>query len=470
MIYLNENMRKPLYEQLYEILKHDISDGVLRKNQALRPIRTLADELNISNNTVSRAYDMLMSEGYIRAVSGSGYYVEDINILLDLGAPLERSLPSKNAKAEKNPPLLYDFKYESIDSSLFPWTKWRQYMLDAISVESYKATIGYESNKGNKELRKSICSYLNSSRGINCNLEQVVICAGTQYGLDIIASLLKSSKIAFEDPGYNAVRNLFLNKGCEVVPIPLTSDGIDFEVLEAFKGSADLDILYITPSHQFPTGITTSMAERITLLQLADDNDMYIIENDYDNEFCYGKKRLPALQSLSAGNVIYLSTLSKVLSPALRCAYFVLPSQLVPIYDDLYKYYNSALPSYNQIALSNFINDGYLDKHARKMSTLNKKKYEIFITNIRQLLGNKVEIYNSPAGSHVLIKICGCRDQVELINEMRKRGIGIYGTKEYWYIKEQAPEDIFLFGYNSMPEQKIKEGCQALASALTDLI
>lgn len=469
MIYLKNDIGKTLYEQLYEIIRNDILQGKLRKDQALRPIRTLASELDISNNTVNRAYQMLLSEGYVRAVSGSGYYVEDIDSLLDLGAPLEKTGFGRAAEPVQDSPLKYDFKYEYIDASLFPWSKWRQYMLDAISLESYKNSIGYESNKGSEALRKSLCEYINSNRGINCRPEQVVVCAGTQYGLDIIASILKPAKVAFEEPGYNAVRNLFVNKGCEIIPIPLTQEGVDSKVLKAFKGSADLDLLYITPSHQFPTGNMTSMADRLALVQWAQDNDMYIIENDYDNEFSYGNKRLPALQSLSADNVIYLSTLSKVLSPSLRCAYFVLPSRLVPVYDRLYGYYNSALPSSNQRALSNFINDGHLDKHARKMSAMNKRKYEIFIASMKKLLGDRVEIYN-PAGSHVLIKICGCDDQAGLIEDTRKRGIGIYGTKEYWFVQEQAPEDVFLFGYNSMSEQKIKEACHALTDRLEDLL
>lgn len=469
MIYLRNDIGKTLYEQLYEIIKNDILQGKLQKDQALRPIRTLAAELDISNNTVNRAYQMLLSEGYVRAVSGSGYYVEDIDSLLDLGAPLDKADPDLENGREQNAPLKYDFKYEYIDASLFPWNKWRQYMMDAISLESYKSTIGYESNKGSEALRKSLCQYLNTNRGINCRPEQVVVCAGTQYGLDIITNILKISKVAFEEPGYNAVRNIFINKGCQIIPIPLAQEGIDSKVLEAFKGSADVELLYITPSHQFPTGITTSMADRQTLIQLAKDKGMYIIENDYDNEFSYGNKRLPALQSLSADNVIYVSTLSKVLSPSLRCAYFVLPDRLVPVYDKLYGYYNSALPTSNQRALSNFINDGHLDKHTRKMSALNKRKYEIFIVMMKKLLGDRVEIYN-PAGSHVLIKIQGCVNQAGLINKARKRGLGIYGTKQYWAVQEQAPEDVFLFGYNSMSEQKIKEGCQALAEALTELI
>lgn len=469
MIYLSETIGKPLYEQLYEILKNRILNGSMRRDQALRPIRALAGELNISNNTVSRAYQMLMSEGLIRGVSGSGYYVEDISGLLHIGAPLKPNGPGGGDGSEPASAVIYDFQFESIDSNLFPWNKWHQYMHDALSAESHKKAISYESNKGNAALRASLCDYLNGSRGINCDPEQVIICAGTQYGLDIITNIMKISFVAFEEPGYNAVKNIFIHKGCRVIPIPLRHNGIDFGVLENFRGSRAMDVLYITPSHQFPTGITTPMAERVALLQLALKNNMYIIENDYDNEFSYGNKRLPALRSLSADRVIYISTLSKVLSPSLRCAYFVLPTQLVPVYDRVYRYYNSALPACNQKALSNFINDGNLDKHARKMSAINKKKFEVFSRSLKDLMGDRVEISN-PAGSHVLVQINGCRDHTELTAQLRQRGIGIYGIREHWCIKEQVPENVFLFGYNSMSEEKIPEACQALAAALNDLI
>lgn len=468
MIYLRDDGGKTLYGQLYETIRSDILQRKLRKDQPLPSIRSLANELGVSNNTVNRAYQVLMSEGYIRSVSGSGYYVEDIDELV-VGAPLGKSVLSRETSPEPNAPLKYDFKYEYIDAALFPWGKWRQYLLDALSLESYKSVIGYECSKGSEALRTSLCEYLSVSRGINCRPEQVVVCAGTQYGLDVVTSILKISKAAFEEPGYNEMRALLINKGCKIIPIPLAHEGIDAKVLQAFKGSADLDLVYITPSHQFPTGLTTSMADRLALVELAAKNNLYIIENDYDNEFSYGSRRLPALQSLNPDKVIYLSTLSKVLSPSFRCAYLVLPERLAPVYDSYYKYYNSALPACNQRALSNFINDGHLIKHARKMSTLNKRKYEIFLRAMKEQLGDLVEIFN-PAGSHTLMKIRGCPDQGRLIEGLRQYGVGLYDVKKYWWVQEQAPCDVFLCGYNSMSEQKIKDGCQVLAHALRNLL
>jgi len=467
MIYLDKKIKKPLYEQLYEILRNEIIQGKMKKDTVLYPIRVLASELQVSNNTVIRAYQQLQAEGYIRSTAGSGYYVENIEYLLKTDIPVRKEGDLEEKEKSKELELLYDFKYVSISADSFPWTKWKQYLQDAIWQESYQSTVTYESNKGNEELRKSLCEYLNSSRGINCRPEQIVICAGTQYALDIITNLLNlpEYRLGFEEPGYDGMRKLFLNKGYEIIPLPLMRCGINLKNLS----EVSCNLLYLTPSHQFPTGITTSLSERLWLLGWAHTHHTYIIENDYDNEFSYNKKRLPSLRSLDKyDHVIYLSTLSKVLSPSLRCAYFILPDSLLSVYEDKYKYYYSALPTYHQTALANFINDGMLEKHARKMSSLNKAKYGIFSRTLKRLLPERVSIVGCPAGSHVLVQICGCTDQKAFIRRMAEHGIGIYGTKEYWYEKEDAPEDVFLFGYSSMSEEDIKTGCSAFADAVTD--
>ena len=466
MLLLDQN-RLSLYEQLFEALRQSIIQGDLKTNVALKPIRVLAEELHISNNTVSRAYQELLAEGYIRSVQGSGYYVENLAAF-----PRSSVLSRKGQKEEVRElfvPLKYDFNYEAIESNFFPWTKWRKYMQDAMVEESCSTRIPYECNKGNVALRKSLCDYINNSRGVECSWEQIVISAGTQYAMDIITNILPEGvyTIGVEDPCFIGMQKIFTNKEYTIKSLSMIDQGIDIDALE----NSMCDLLYLTPSHQFPTGVTTSLTKRLQILEWAQKNKAHIIENDYDNEFLYGEKPLPSIQSLSTGqNVIYLSTLSKVLSPSLRCAYFVLPYKLLEIYEEKYKYFYSALPTYNQKALAYFIRDGHLEKHVRKILFLNRRKYEIFNNVIKEHLGGAIKIFPVPAGSHTLIQIPGCTSQEGLIRKMRLRGFGIYGTKEYWRNQQKAPENIFLFGFNSLTEEELEGACFEFACVLKEII
>ncbi|MGI6096317.1 MAG: PLP-dependent aminotransferase family protein [Lachnospiraceae bacterium] len=465
MIHLDKEKRLPLYEQLYEQLQQAIIQGELKRGEALRPIRVLAEELQVGKNTVNRAYQQLLSEGYIHSVVGSGYYVEDIS---DLIYKKTDAYGPRIEEEQDNYSIRYNFNYENIDGTSFPWTKWRQYVQNALLEESYQTEITYEENKGNLELRKSLCAYLNSSRGIRCVPEQIVISPGTQYAVDMIAEILPPAhyRVGFEEPGYDDMRNIFLSKGHDIIPLPMNDSGVDLHIME----QTNCNLMYLLPSHQFPTGVTTSLTRRLQLLEWAKNRQIYIIENDYDNEFTYGKSRLPSLKYLDEGdNVIYLSTLSKVLSPSIRCAYFVLPEKLMERYDTRYQYYYSSLPTFSQRALASFIGDGHLEKHVRKMSLANKKKHQIFIATMYQLLREQIEIYDATAGSHVFMRIKGCCDQKLLLNQMQKRGIKIYGTKEFWYQKDKIKEDTFLVGYNSIPEQEVERACTAFAAALMDI-
>jgi GntR family transcriptional regulator / MocR family aminotransferase len=466
MLLLDKDGRS-LYEQLFESLRQEIIKGELKANDALKPIRVLAEEQKISNNTVSRAYQQLLAEGYIRSVKGSGYYVEKLAALPKTEIMVNNPKP---ASVRTNfIPLKYDFSYDNYLTDYFPWTKWGKYMQSALLEESCSYKIGYERNEGNVELRKSLCQYINNSRGVNCDWNQIVICAGTQYAMDIITNLLceEEHEVGVEDPSFVGMQQIFINKGYTITSLPMTDQCINLDELNKSK----CKLLYITPSHQFPTGIITSLEARKKILDWVQNNNAIVIENDYDNEFLFGEKPLPSIQSLSNGqNVIYLSTLSKVLSPSLRCAYFVLPYELLEVYEEKYKYYYSALPTYNQTALANFIKDGHLEKHVRKMSLLNKRKYNIFYNIMEEQLAGIVQISPAPAGSHVLVRIPACSDQESLILRMRMKGIGIYGVKQYWRNHENAPENVFLFGFNSLYEEEIEGACFEFARSLKEFL
>ena len=341
MIYLSNDNSKPLYLQIYEAIRQNILNGAMPKNTALQPIRILANELNVSKNTVEHAYQQLLEEGMIRAVKGSGYYVEDI-VKIRLTTKKKRSSSEKTSDPpvtlpEKQNTIRYDFRYSICDTHLFPWSKWKQYVTNAILDEATVQFSRYESNKGYHPLRVSLCEFLQRTRGVKCSPEQIIICAGTQYGLETILSLISSSHkcVAFEEPGFIGMRRIFQNHQFEIKPVTIQEEGIDIDYIQRNP----VDIVYLTPSHQFPTGVTTSFQNRLRLLNWAEQKNGYIIENDYDSEFLYGKRILPSLQALDKNNrVIYLGTLSKAISPSIRCAYYILPPPLLELYEKKYKY------------------------------------------------------------------------------------------------------------------------------------
>ena len=231
-----------------------------------------------------------------------------------------------------------------------------------------------------------------------------------------------------------------------------------------------VDIVYLTPSHQFPTGVTTSFQNRLRLLNWAEQKNGYIIENDYDSEFLYGKRILPSLQALDKNNrVIYLGTLSKAISPSIRCAYYILPPPLLELYEKKYKHFNSALPTFVQKSIAEFINDGHLDKHIRRISSMNERKYGILINYLKKNLPEQVHMIYYPAGSHILIQVDCCHSENDLTEFMRQRFIGIHGTQKYW-MGENAPDNVFILGFSSIPTEKIEKYAAILTVALHEYI
>ncbi len=434
MIYIRNTGSQPLYEQVYEGIKKDIMDGTLKKGTALMPIRKIAEELQVSRNTVSHAYQQLVSEGYLRAVRGSGYFVDDCPETDEIYAVC-RPQPV----LQPVPKLRCDFRYESISTQLFPWSKWQKYVHQALLKEECSEAISYAPNKGNDALRENLCIYLKTSRGVNCTPEQIVICAGTQFGLQIIASLLPARQylLAFEEPGYGGMKKVFALSKFAIEPIQVLDDGMDMDAVR----QKQCNLLYVTPSHQFPTGVVTSMEKRLEMLQWAEENDAFIIENDYDNEFGYRTQRVPSIQAMDQnGRVTYISMFTKVLSPSIWCAYFVLPKTLLPVYEKRYSFFNAALPTYHQVALADFIHDGLLDEHAREMSVISQRKYALIEKCFAEEGEGVATLMGTPSGTHTLIRIPQCTDQDRLIAYLRAQGIGLYGTKEYWTDQSKAPD------------------------------
>lgn len=463
MIFIDKHKKVPLYEQIYLGYRKAIEENTLEKGSLLPPIRSLAKELNVSLNTVSKAYQLLLSENYVRSVQGSGYYVRNVKTVQNKTKAEALHICSNSS----DDGIQYDFNYETMDSLLYPWSKWRHYLLKAISDEAIQENIGYEDKKGSLELRQILCQYMYRTRGIQCDTDQIIICAGKQYAMDIILDILppKYDCVGIEDPCLPRVRKAFRDKGKKRISIPLAEEGLAVTKLE----KSPCNLLYTTPSHNFPTASVTSLTKRVQLTEWAKRTESYVIEDDYENEFFDNLQTIPAIYSLDHDDrVIYIHTLSRVLSPSIRCSYVVLPKPLLAAYERRYKYYYTALPLHHQTALAHFIQDGHLERQCRKTKTYNQKRYQKLMCFFTNKLSDLVSCIPVSSYSHLLLTIKPCTNAGELLEVMEENGIRIYSAKNFWNTDASVAENIFILGFHGIPEDSLLPACEKFASILRD--
>ena len=452
MICIAETDARPLYEQVYAAVREEIACGALVQGAALPPIRKLADELRVSRNTVSHAYQQLVSEGYIRAERGSGYFV-------DCPAETGRAQPPAPAAPPAAAPRpACDFRWEDGSAPGFPWAKWRRYVQDALLQEECR---GADPAAADAALRESLCRYLQTGRGVRCTPGQIIVCGSMADALRAVLSCLPAQpcRLAFEQPGSSDARRVFERAGMQVCPAGVQADGIDMAAVRR----AGCSLLYVTPSHQFPTGVVTPPEKRRDILRWAEQTGGFVIENDYDSEFSYGARRLPALQAMDeGGRVIYLGTLDKALGTAMRCAYAVLPAPLLPQEGDR----SPALPSYHEAALAAFLRDGLLERQARTAAACSRDKHEILRGCLRQEGQGLALPAGQPAGTHILLRIPRCTDQQALLAWLRANGVALYGAKDCWAAPAQAREDLFLLGFAAIPASGLRQAMHRLLGLL----
>lgn len=455
MIQIDKTSKVPKYIQLYTALKRQITEEEYTK-APLTPVRTLAKALSISKNSVDQAYQQLLAEGYIHSIPGSGYYRNDIaaNFTSETTGPFNHDLiqttPATKAK--------YDFQHGSMDSRLFPWNNWKKCILCALREEESRVELGYQDKQGLYVLRKSLMSHLKRTRGVNCTPEQVIICNGVQESVSILTSLLPSEryKLAVEDPGHHATRRVFARNKYSISPIPVNEKGISLEQLDC----SEMNLVYVTPSHQFPTGSIMPVANRNRLLALVDKRNGFAIEDDYDNEFHYGPS-IPSLQSLDTNNrVIYLGTFSKSVSPSIRASYMILPARLMPIYHEKCASLNALVPELIQYALYEFIDRGFYARHLRKLVLTNEKKYNALL----QLFGGQkyIKPIATNSGVYLMIRMNTKVPHAETLREFEEKGIKLYPTTQYWLNKETCDPSLFLLGYAAMSLDELHEAASQL--------
>lgn len=459
-INLKSGDKTPLYEQLYEYIRGEIRDGHIASGEKLPSTRALSRHLEVSRSTVELAYEQLLSEGYIEARPYRGYYVAQIDGLYQIK---QQSRDEKKSYPESRASYRYDFTPNGVDLKSFPYNTWRKLSRECL-VDDRAELFRLGCPQGEYGLRNAISSYLHQARGVNCSPDQIIVGAGNDYLMMLLCAVIGTRRrVALENPTYKQAYRLFENLSCEVCTVDMDAKGMRADELE--KSGAD--IAFVMPSHQYPLGTVMPIKRRMELLAWADEcEDRYIIEDDYDSEFRYKGKPIPALQGYDVnGKVIYIGTFSKSIAPAIRMSYLVLPAKLCRVYEERCGFINSTVSKVDQLILQKFIEDGYYERHLNKMRALYKSRHDTLLAALKNWNAG-FSISGENAGVHLLLHFHDGRGEEELIRLAASKGIKVYGLSEY-YVDERKKcrEAVILLGYANLSEEKIKEAVGLLKEA-----
>lgn len=459
---LDHSRGEALYIQLYKHFKQEIQAGKIEVGERLPSKRKLSVHLGISQHTIETAYQQLNAEGYVESKPRKGIFVKELN--QDL-FPAITPVISKNKGITKSENEQYkvDFSHGKIALEYFPYSTWRTLTVQSLYDDQNMLLLNGD-RQGEIGLREEIAKYLYQSRGVHCLPDQIIIGAGTQYLLGLLIMLIGRDKIfSMEEPGFHRAREVFKDQGVVFKAISLDEGGINIDHLLESKAN----VAYVTPSHQFPNGMTMPIARRLTLLKWAKESDSYIIEDDYDGEFRYKGKPIPSLQGLDYENekVIYLGTFSKSLMPSIRLSYMVLPTDLLERYKAHYTIYKQTVSRLHQHTLYHFMRDGHWERHLNKMRTSYRKKRKTLIHSISKHFGNDATITGEESGLHILLSVQNKMSEKELIENALAKQVKVYPTSLYFdkHIDDGKPK--ILLGFAGLKETEIEQGIQLLKDA-----
>ncbi len=484
---LDRSADPPLYRQLYSGIRHAILSHQLLPGMRLPASRTLADALGVSRNTVLEAFDQLSAEGYLEARVGAGTFVTHelpdklLRVRGDdrLGdadssartAPDDTHLSERgqlltglelSAFRDHERPRAFRPGIPALDA--FPIETWsrlttRRWRSVPTSMLSYSQSAGYPS------LREAVADYLRTSRGVRCDPSQVIIVSGTQQAITLTAHVLLAPDdvVWIEDPGYPRARGAFQWAGAHTVPVPLDAEGLNLDAGRSFDDTARL--AYVTPSHQYPMGMTMSLRRRLELIDWAEQSDAWILEDDYDSEYRYEGRPIAALQGLDhAGRTIYVGTFSKVLFPALRLGYLVVPKNLVNAFVAARTLVDRCPPLIQQMVVADFINEGHFEQHLRRMRTLYAARQAVLVEAVDDLLGDSLRISSDKAGLHLTGLLEPDLDDAAVSRTLRENDV--VAPPLSFYSAHDRDRGGLVLGYAAVDEDTIRKGVAQIADAI----
>ena len=462
MIPLDTKSLTPLYQQIEEYLKQEIQEGRLVAGMRLPSSRALSANLLVSRSTIETAYDQLVAEGYIEPVAYKGYYVCEIEgIYFQKAEYTKQNNPEKTEikQRRKLQKYRYDFALNGIAPESFPTHTWKQLAKQVLS-DSTEEIFAQGNPYGEDSFREAIAEYLYHARGVKCEKSQILVGAGNDYLLMVLATLFEcNKKVAMENPTYLSAWYDLKHTGCSVCTVKSDEMGICIEELE----KTGADVVYVMPSHQFPMGTVMPLKRRMELLRWVDENQTYIIEDDYDSEFRYKGKPIPALQGFDKNErVIYIGTFSKSIAPSIRISYMALPKKLMRYYQSRYPF-AVTISKVDQKIVELFLRNGHYERHLNRMRRLYKSKHDWILRWVKEEMSEICSCFGEHAGIHLLLRFHNGISEDEAVERAKSAGIRVYGLSEFFVQEKKETEAVVLIGYATLTEEEIKEALQILS-------
>jgi len=480
IIAIDRQAPKALHRQIYDAYRTAIVDGSLRAGQRVPSSRVLASELGVSRFPALNAYAQLLAEGYFESRVGAGTIISrsfpdqfTASVPTGVRFAANRSGPRPVARRSSYLPPL----------EASPWLLgWGAFGVGQVAVDQFPLHVWsnlvarrcrnmddrsfhYGDQMGSQALRETIASYLRTARSLRCEAAQIMIVSGSQQALDISARVLldPESSVWIEEPGYRLARDAFALTGCHLAPVPVDQQGLD--IVAGIQRCRNARAAFVTPSHQFPLGVTMSAARRFQLLDWAQDTGSWIIEDDYDSEYRYESLPIASLQGLDAnGRVIYIGTFSKVLFPSLRLGYVVIPSDLVDHFLRIRRAMDIGPPTFYQAVLADFIREGHFARHLRRMRVLYCERRTALVDSIRKELGSMVEVRGGEAGMHLAVTLpAGSRD-VEIAERAAHQNLWMWPLSRCY--TGEAPRPGLILGFGSAAVEEIPRSVRKLRNLL----
>ncbi|GHO70253.1 GntR family transcriptional regulator [Ktedonobacter sp. SOSP1-52] len=486
-IILDQNAQAPLYRQLYERLRAQILAGQLETGARLPSTRVLASQLGVSRNTTALAYEQLLLEGYLESRVGDGTRVAllEPEQLAQAGGKVSKQSrkgtpATQHTLLARRGQILLDefaaghevevspdkdmFLVGEPEVAYFPYEIWAR-LIAKHARQSLQAHSRYQDVQGYGPLREAIVAHIGITRGVHCMPEQIILTAGAQGALDLVARVLldPGERAWVEDPGYFGARGALMAAGAVMLPVPVDRQGISVEVGRQLQGEARLAV--VTPSHQFPTGVTMSLGRRLELLEWARETQGWIVEDDYDSEYRYSGRPLEALHGLDrAGRVIYIGTFSKVLFPSLRLGYMVVPPQLLEGFLATRRFVDVHLPLLGQMALADFITEGHFVRYLRKMRGLYMERRDALVNALNQELGNILDVTIPEAGIHLVAWLPEGVSADSVVELATKQGLRILPVSRF--SMRPLKRDGLVLGFANATPEALRADVHALARVL----
>lgn len=460
LTYSFENIGKEsIYEYLYKCIKQDIIEGKLAAGERLPSKRTLAVNLGISTITVENSYGQLMSEGYIYSLPKKGYYVSDLSGVTKI-KPVKYEIPRE--KENNEPKYDMDLSSNRTDPDSFPFATWAKLMRRVIT-DKKEDLMKISPSEGTWELRAAIAMHLASFRDMQVEPEQIIIGAGTEYMYGMLIQLLGRDKTyCVEDPGYSKIARIYSSNNVKYCYAGMDKEGICPDKIR----ECDADIVHISPTHHFPTGITMPVSRRFELLAWANEkDDRYIIEDDYDSEFRMTGKTIPTMKSIDISEkVIYMNTFSRTLTPTIRISYMVLPPHLAAVYRERLSFYSCTVSNFEQYTLAEFIQDGYFEKHLNRMRLFYSRQREAILSVLKSGSCKCVgRVREADSGLHFILELNTKLSDDAVKKQLDSCGIHINALSEYYHDKANSISHQFVISYSNLKIDKFKDAMKKIS-------